>query len=163
MVDFSECGKEHYHQGLCYHLHPFDEGNPLNHPLKKKVVDIKEFKLHNATSIQFSLNEILSILNDHREEGFVPYDTNNWLDGLLEWTYLRLPEWKFYPMFAGAIDLGHGISRHDEERAKEEKRMKHAYPMGKPNIVRQYIAKRRVCSCERHRREIAKKGGYYGR
>lgn len=158
LQDFNECNKIHYHGGICNHLHPYDEGNPLEHPLNKKVVDIRDRKLHGAKSVRLTMEQILSILNDQRDEDFVPYDTNNWLDGLLEWTYLRLGEWEFYPMFFGAIELGHGISQHEKQRAEEEKRMRH---VGKPDLVRQYVSNRRVCSCERHRRAVAKKGGYY--
>ena len=161
LIDFSDCGKTNYGGGTCYHLKPYDEGNPLTHPLNKKIVDIRDYKIHGAKNVRLTMEQILRILNEHRDEGFVEYDTNNWLDGLVEWTYLRLPEWQFYPMFFGAIELGHGISQFAEERAKEEERQKRLHPMGKPDIVKQFIRNRRICSCERHRREQAKKGGYY--
>ena len=38
LIDFSDCGKTNYGGGICYHLKPYDEGNPLTHPLIKRLL-----------------------------------------------------------------------------------------------------------------------------
>ena len=166
LVDFSDCVNKHYSNSHCHHIR--DEGNPFNQPLNKKVVTIQDKKLHKAKLVKLSLTEILTILNSHREEGFVEYDTNDWLEGLQEWTYLRLPEWDFYPMFYRAIEMGHGISSHDGHIIGNALINEELYPNARSSKaqvskeqLRKFIAHRRTCSCQSHRQEREKNGGYY--
>lgn len=159
LLNFSDCKKQkHYSSDICHHVRD-NGGNILEHPINKMVVTNGDAQLHNAKGlIRLTFREILTILNSNREEDFRPYDTNDWLSGLVEWTYLRLPENHFYPMFFGAIELGHGIDQHAELRQAEKERKKNSWHR-EPNVVRELIRERRMCGCMRHR---AKKSSYYG-
>ena len=167
LMDFSDCVNKHYSNSHCHHIR--DEGNPANQPLNKKMVTIQDKQLHKATNVRLSLTEILTILNSHREKDFVEYDTNDWLEGLQEWTYLRLPEWDFYPMFYRAIELGHGIATHDGHNIINNRINAEMYPTSEgfakarsnKQLVKKYTAHRRTCSCERQRQLKEKNGGYY--